>query len=299
MQRIDWSAIRSPIIFAGDTATAYRDPAAIYHDGLLRLFFTLVRTENDGNPYLYTAVSSSRDLLHWAEPRLLTPRERRLNYSSPGNVVRDGDKWVLCLQTYPRPNGEKYGNQDARLFAMRSPDIEQWGPPELLRVKGAEVPEAEMGRMIDPYLLRDREEPDKWWCLYKQNGMSMSWSHDLREWTYFGRAEAGENVCVLVEANEYVLFHSPENGIGVKRSPDLLHWRDEGLMLLGQDHWPWARGRLTAGFVLDLRSEPAVGRYMLFFHGSGPEDEGTMFDTHASLGLAWSDDLRTWHWPGQ
>ena len=51
MQRIDWSAIRSPIIFAGDTATAYRDPAAIYHDGLLRLFFTLVRTENDGNPY--------------------------------------------------------------------------------------------------------------------------------------------------------------------------------------------------------------------------------------------------------
>lgn len=297
MEPIDWSAIHSPIIFAGDAATAYRDPAAVYHDGLLRLFFTLVRTEGDGNPYLYTAVSSSRDLLRWTEPRLLTPRDRRLNYSSPGNVVRDGNEWLLCLQTYPRPNGEKYGNQDARLFVMRSPDLEQWGQPEPLRVKGPEVPEAQMGRMIDPYLLRDKEDTDKWWCFYKQDGVSMSWSHDLREWTYFGRADAGENVCVLVEANEYVLFHSPENGIGVKRSTDLREWRDEGLILLGQDHWPWAQGRLTAGFVLDLRDEPGVGRYLLFFHGSGPEDERTMFDTHASLGLAWSDDLKTWHWP--
>ena len=30
-------------------------------------------------------------------------------------------------------------------------------------------------------------------------------------------------------------------------------------MTLGQENWPWARGRLTAGFVLDLRSGPAVG----------------------------------------
>jgi hypothetical protein len=51
--------------------------------------------------------------------------------------------------------------------------------------------------------------------------------------------------------------------------------------------------------VLDLRSEPRVGRYLMFFHGSGPEDERTMFDHHASLGLAWSADLREWHWPGE
>jgi hypothetical protein len=181
---------------------------------------------------------------------------------------------------------------------MRSPDLEHWGQPELLRVKGPDVPEQQMGRMIDPYLLADKDEPGKWWCFYKQNGVSLSWSYDLRHWTYRGRAAAGENVCVVVDGGQYVLFHSPENGIGVKRSPDLVTWTDEGQLVLGQADWPWAQGRLTAGFVLDLRNDRGVGKALLFFHGSGPEDERTMFDTHASLGLAWSDDLRHWEWPG-
>ena len=50
--------------------------------------------------------------------------------------------------------------------------------------------------------------------------------------------------------------------------------------------------------MLDLRQEPQIGKYVLFFHGSGPEDERTLFDTHASIGIAWSDDLRDWCWPG-
>lgn len=299
MARISLSSLRSPVIFRGDATRAYRDPAVVYQDGVFRLFFTLVLTETDGRPYSYTAVSRSEDLLRWTEPRILTPRDRALNYSSPGNVIRFGDEWVLCLQTYPRPHGEKYGNDSARLYAMRSVDLEHWGEPELLRVKGPDVPEEQMGRMIDPYLLEDRDEPGKWWCLYKQDGVSLSWSHDLRHWTYCGRAEAGENVCVVVDGGQYVLFHSPENGIGVKRSPDLVTWTDEGLLVLGQADWPWARGRLTAGFVLDLRHDRRVGKALLFFHGSGPEDERTMFDTHASLGLAWSEDLRHWEWPGK
>ena len=95
------------------------------------------------------------------------------------------------------------------------------------------------------------------------------------------------------------MLHSPDNGIGVKRSPDLRTWRDEGLLTLGQLEWPWAQGRLTAGFVLDLRREPEVGKYVLFFHGSGPEDERTLFDTFASIGIAWSDNLHEWDWPGK
>jgi hypothetical protein len=35
------SAIPSPILFRGDATTAYRDLAAIYHDGWFRLSFTL------------------------------------------------------------------------------------------------------------------------------------------------------------------------------------------------------------------------------------------------------------------
>ena len=34
--------------------------------------------------------------------------------------------------------------------------------PQLLRVKGAAVAEADMGRMIDPYLLEDKDQPGVW-----------------------------------------------------------------------------------------------------------------------------------------
>ena len=67
---------------------------------------------------------------------------------------------------------------------MRSDDLEHWSDPELLMVKGDDIPVADMGRMIDPYLLEDANEPGKWWCYYKQNGVSMSYSYDLIHWTF-------------------------------------------------------------------------------------------------------------------
>jgi len=300
-ERVLLSEISSPIIFRGDATTAYRDPTVIYHDGWFCLFFTLVKIEPDKRPFSYTAWSKSRDLIKWSEPTIFTPRDQSLNYGSPGNIIRHGDEWVLCLQTYPRPNGEMYGNSTARIWTMRSKDLETWGEPELLRVKGPDVPQEKMGRMIDAFLLEDKDEPGKWWCFYKQNGVSMSWSHDLKTWTYAGRTSAGENACVIVERDDYVLFHSPGNGVGVKRTKDLNEWRDEGELTLGQKSWPWTQGRLTAGFVLDLRTEPAVGEALMFFHGSDfPErDPRGGFDNFASIGLAWSDDLQTWTWPGK
>lgn len=292
------NALASPVLLRGDAVTAYRDPAAVFHDGVWHLFFTLIKTAPGGLAYSFLGNSRSRDLRHWSTPETLTPADRSLNFGSPGSLVRFGGQWVLCLQTYPRPNGEKYGSGDARLWLMRSQDLETWAEPELLRVKGPDVPRERMGRMIDPYLFEDKDEPGKWWCFFKQDGVSMAFSHDLAHWTYMGRAEAGENVCVLAVDDEYVMLHSPDNGIGIKRSPDLRTWRDDGLLTLGQAGWPWAQGRLTAGFALDLRHELGIGKYVLFFHGSGPEDENTLFDTHASIGIAWSDDLRRWDWPG-
>jgi len=74
-----------------------------------------------------------------------------------------------------------------------------------------------------------------------------------------------------------------------------LHWRDTGkLITLGQEYWPWAQGRLTAGFVLDLRNEPDISKALLFFHGTGPENEELVFDQYACIGFAWSDDLQYW-----
>jgi hypothetical protein len=299
VERPSLSSLRSPVLFRGNAITAYRDPTAIYHDGWFRLFFTLVRIEPDQRPFSYLAASKSRDLRHWTEPVVLTPRDQSLNYGSPGNIVRFRDQWVLCLQTYPRPKGERYGNESARLWIMTSQDLETWSEPQLLRVKGPDVPREKMGRMIDPFLLEDRDEPGKWWCFFKQEGVSLSYSRDLQDWTHVGNFRGGENACVIVDHGEYVLFHSPVNGIGIKRSKDLTHWRDDGLLTLGQAEWPWARGRLTAGFVLDLRTDPVMHKALMFFHGSDyPEsDPRGGFDNFASVGIAWSDDLRVWSWP--
>ena len=293
---IDFSKLPASRLLHGDAVTAYRDPAVVYHAGVFHLFHTLVITDACGHVFLRLAVSKSADLVHWTAARPLTPCDSRLNFSSPGNIVRHNGRWVMCLQTYPRPNGEKYADATARLWTMSSDDLETWSVPRLLQVKGPNVACQDMGRMIDPYLLEDKDEPGKWWCFYKQNGVSMSWSQDLEHWTFHGHADAGENACAFVEDGDYRLLHSPENGIGLKRSRDLVNWADEGVFFLGQDVWPWARGRITAGFLLDLRHEPRVGKRLLFFHGSGPEDERTMFDNHASIGVAWGDTLADWHW---
>ncbi len=162
---VDFSAFSSPVVFKGDAVTAFRDPAAVYHDGVFHLYFTLVKTEPDGKNFSYTAWSKNTNLAHWTEPKIFTPRDRNLNFCSPGNVIRFNNQWVLCLQTYPRPKGEKYGNKDCRVWIMRSDDLENWGPPERLMVKGPEVPVEKMGRLIDPYLVEDKDKPGKWWCL--------------------------------------------------------------------------------------------------------------------------------------
>lgn len=304
-RRIDLAALDSPLLLEGDAETAFRDPAALYVDGEFHLFFTYNRPEADGKVYWYTAHCRSRDLKQWSSLRTLTPPDQTRNFSSPGNVIRFGDHWVLCLQTYPIPGFQRdqpvrYGDATARLWSMRSRDLVTWSEPELLRVKGPEVPQEAMGRMIDPYLFEDLHDAGKWWCLFKQNGASRAWSRDLQRWTYAGHFPAGENVCVIPDRGQYVLFHSPANGIGVKRSADLLDWHDEGLVTLGQRGWPWAQGRITAGFVLDLRGEPAVGKALMFFHGSrySETDPRGGFFNHASIGLAWSDDLKSWTWPG-
>jgi hypothetical protein len=289
---------QSPVLFWGDERTAFRDPAAIYHDGWFYLYFTYVRREQDGVAYSRLAWRKSRDLKRWTRVAPVTPEDLNLNYGSPGDVTWFNGHWVLCLQSYPRPHGEKYGNKNARIFTMRSINLEQWSRPQILRLKGPDVPVADMGRMIDPYLFADKDDRGKWWCIYKQNGLSKSWSHDLETWTFAGSFPGAENPCVIVDRDEYVLFDSPRGGIGVKRSSDLRTWRDAGILTLGLADWPWAQGRLTAGFVLDLRQEPNVGKAILFFHGSrfAEEDPRGGFDSFASIGFAWSDDLEHWSW---
>ncbi len=299
--------LEKPIILKGNDSVAYRDPAILFHNSEFHLFFTIVKTEEDNNIYSYTAKSISEDLEHWSEPEIITPKGQSLNYSSPGNIVHFNGKWILCLQSYPRLNyirGDelKWADESARIYIMRSKDLENWDKPELMRVKGSGVPISEMGRMIDPYLLEDNSEPGKWWCFFKQNGVSYSYTYDFVNWYYVGQTQSGENVTVLLENEEYILIHSPANGIGIKRSKDLVAWEeDPGLITLDQENWEWAENRLTAGTIIDLRHIQEIGKYIMFFHGGGPGKKKTQdnVDANCSIGIAWSDNLRNWEWPGK
>lgn len=141
---IHWDRVTGPVFLPGSEDIANRDPAGHFHDGLFRVFHTRVQREGSREFYAYTAVTVSRDLIDWSEPRILTPRNPRLNYSSPGNVVRFGSRWLLCLQTYPSTDGRPRGDDTARIHLMPSDDLENWGEPVLLKVKGPDVPVDEM-----------------------------------------------------------------------------------------------------------------------------------------------------------
>jgi hypothetical protein len=312
---IDWSAIPRPDFLQGDRRVAYRDPAGHYHNGVFRVFHSRVNRETPDRYDWRVAVTESRNLVDWTEPRVITPPGSADEYASPGNVIRYNGNWLLCLQVYSL-NHEPSG-RSPRIATMASDDLIHWRSPEIMLVRGPDVPVAEMERMIDAYLFQDKDDDRKWWCFYKDKGhpdrpgiapdgrtrplrgvVGMAYTYDLRTWRYHGFFQAWENVCVLVDGGEYVLLHSPRNGIGVKRSQDLAHWQPGGVWTLGQADWPWAQGRLSAPHVLDLRDRPEVGKYVMFFHGSTrtgvAENEP---HGESSLGLAWSDDLTHWSWP--
>ena len=313
-EEVDFAKIPDVRIFKGDETIGYRDPAAWYEDGVFHLFITVC---DPSVPRMTIGHSTSRNLVDWSPVEYVLPMDKRFNWSSPGNIVKDGDERVLCFQKYPTPDATPtkvaFADDTARLYTIRTKDFKTWTKPELIMVKGPNVSEAEMGRMIDAYIARGTD--GLWWCFYKQQqdksgkfskkarmGVPFSVSPDLKTWKQKGFTDGGENVCVLPDdqAGGWLMLHSPQNGIGFKRSTDLVHWTDCGMTVLGQKDWNWAKGRITAATVIDCRAVKGVGKYVMFFHGSGPrkEIEGDCYK-NCSIGIAWSDDLKEWTWPGK
>lgn len=124
---VDLQRLTSPIVIQGDDDTGYRDPAVVYHEGMFYLYMTRSTIDTDGLIYNQTAWSKSRDLLHWTEPKPFTPKDRSKNYSSPGNVIRDGPDFVLCLQTYPTPKTPRPCTEPAPHAGSCSTEITQLG----------------------------------------------------------------------------------------------------------------------------------------------------------------------------
>ena len=272
-----------------------RDPAAFFHDGIFYCFHTSVEQKN-GEYRLFIDVAQSRDLVSWSFPQRMTQSD--LNFSSPGNVIRFEDHWVLCLQSYPIKAGEAYGSDDSRLWIMTSRDLTHWEQPRLLQPSGCQAIWCKSRRQIDPYLV---EHEEQFWCFYKSAGnLGLLVSPDLREWREAsphrpvlaaGQTPDGstvENPCVVRDEDEFVLFFAPcriGRGIGTARSNDLLNWRD--VRYLDFPDFPWASGGPTAPMVLDTRRE--LGCWTMFFHGDRQGPHG------AAIGLAWSSDLIHWH----
>ncbi len=280
-------------IFEGNERIAYRDPTCCYSDGVYHLFMT-VSTKKDGYMYNRVAKSESRDLLSWSEPVFLTPADTSLNYCSPGNVISANGEYLVSICSYPMPfpfEKQSYANEDARLFLMRTKDFKTFTEPEMIMAKG-DMPVEDMGRMIDPCIFRDKDDEGLFHLMFKQNGVSLSHSRDLCHWSFDRYIDGGENASVVVREGKYFLMHSPENGIGIKASADLVSWQDEGVTLLGHGKWEWATGRLTAGYIMEA-PEGFKYRYIVFFHSSRKEEWP---ETHggASVAMVFTNDLESY-----
>lgn len=289
-------AVPNPILDR-EPQVSTRDPAAIFHAGVFTCFHTAAETTSDAYA-LFIDVTVSSDLVNWSHPRRLT--QSPLNFSSPGNVIRHRDTWILCLQSYPIRPGEAYGSDDSRLWLMESGDLHSWSEPRLLQLSGCEAAWSTSRRQIDPYLL---EHEGQFWCFYKTDGqLGLLVSPDLQTWQEASPTRpvlsaretpdgsTVENPCVVRDDDGFVLFFSPcrtGRGVGVARSDDLISWRD--VRYLKFPSLSWAPGGPTAAMVLDTRAERDC--WTMFFHGDRQGPHG------AALGIAWSDDLEHWYCP--
>ena len=280
-----------PIIFHGSPTVAYRDPTCIWAEGRYHLFFTVSQKEN-GYMYNFVAHSESQDLRSFSDPVILTEKDCRKNFCSPGNVIRVGDAYRICVCSYPMPvpyEQRGYADDTARLYWIETRDFVTFTQPRRILAKGSDC--ADEGRMIDPFVLEDKDRAGRYLLFFKQHGVSMSESFDLENWSYLGHVEGGENASVVVENGQYHLIHSPHNGIGHKVSEDLQCWTDLGVCLPKETEAAWANGRLTAAFAMKNRDPAIPYRYLVFFHGSRrdstPETHGD-----ASLAFYYTDDFR-------
>ena len=82
------------IIFEGNDRYAYRDPACCMVDGVYYLFFT-VSEKQEGYMYNYLGMSKSTDLKQWTEPRILTEKNLKTNFTSPGNIIKKGEEYAI------------------------------------------------------------------------------------------------------------------------------------------------------------------------------------------------------------
>lgn len=293
---LDLSNVRNPAIDHG-ASVALRDPALLCHDGELWCFYTIASPQD--NAYkLSVGVSRSRDMKTWSSQCVIP--DSPLNFSSPGNVLRIGSEWIMCIQSYPVDPGNVWGNENSRLWLVRSGDLISWSQPEPIQPDGCLGAWTTSKRQIDPYLV---EYAGQYWCFYKNSGqIGALISNDLLTWTEADPKKPVlssrdtpdgatlENPCIVTTDEGFAMFFSPcrkGRGIGVAYSEDLLRWQD--VHYVDFPAMPWADAGVTAAMVLDLRRELNV--WLMGFHGERSDEKNAH---SAAIGFAWSTDMKTW-----
>ena len=113
-----------------------RDAAIHWHDGVLHCFYT-ASYRGEGTIVSHIEHVCSRDLITWARcPDVVADPPV---FWSVGNVIRAQGAWILCMQDYRIPPGEKFAGDDARLWITRSADLMTWQPPVSINPGGAQV----------------------------------------------------------------------------------------------------------------------------------------------------------------
>jgi sucrose-6-phosphate hydrolase SacC (GH32 family) len=291
-------AVRNP--FYVTRGIGARDSAILWHDGVLHCFYT---GSYQGADTYFSHIEHlcTRDFVTWERcPDVVSDPPI---FWSVGNVIRVKDEWVLCMQDYRVPPGEKWAGDDARLWITKSPDLMKWGTPISINPGGCNVRWRPTRRQVDPFIV---EHDGRYWCFYKGGGLGLLVSDDLLHWReasvdrpVFAPADTPdgssmENPCVVRAGGEFVLFFSPnrkQRGIGMARSTDLIRWRDSRYLEFPKRSWMLGRGVPNAAMVIDVRAD--LGVWLMVFHSD--DDEKVVHS--GVLGLAWSENLTDWSCP--
>lgn len=295
----DLTRLQNPTIDRRPTQ-AVRDPALLVHNEQLWCYYTVAYPSE--NRYQLTIDGSrSANLQTWTSNPVTPTTEH--NYSSPGNLIHINDEWLMCIQSYPVDPGGQYGNEDSRLWLIRSRNLLNWSAPELINPAGCQGTWTSSTRQIDPYLV---QHDDAFWCFYKTSGqLGLIVSEDLQTWREADPSRpvlaaqdtpdgvTVENPCIIPLDGGFAMFFAPcrpGRGVGLAYSTDLLHWQDIHYLTLPT--LPWANNGPTAAMVLDLRE--TLGVWLMAFHG---EQAGEANTHSAAIAFAWSENLEDWHLP--
>lgn len=288
----DYRKIKNPVFSL--TGLDVRDPAVIIKDNLAYLFFTLfdpVKTT------WHIAMVTTKDFVKFSPVSIVSPE----GYASPGNIIRHGNKWVLCYQ--------QYRSFPHYICLSYSENLTDWTVPKKIFNTNSENSWNSDGRVIDPYIV---QHGGTFYCFYTgstrllsngagHNIFGLAVSTDLVHWQDktakrplfsvehdWEEPDGNENNCVVYDKSKrkWVMLYSASlvhQKIAYCESKDLINW--EGRTLCNVPVFPSSSLRFGAPFIIEGLSEE--GLWTMIYQGESK-------DGHVSLLLLQSPDLINW-----